>query len=81
MAIDIQPDRAEAPGGRGPGAPRPARAWWLRPAIHTGIIGAVLGYFLGHWLGNYIASGYTQVVNSGQNDFAIFSASGKSIEV
>ena len=71
MAIDIQPDRAEAPGGRGPGAPRPARAWWLRPAIHTGIIGAVLGYFLGHWLGNYIASGYTQVVNSGQNDFAI----------
>ena len=71
MAIDIQPDRAEAPGGRGPGAPRPARAWWLRPAIHTGIIGAVLGYFLGHWLGNYIASGYSQVVNSGQNDFAI----------
>jgi len=71
MAIDIQPDRAEAPGGRGPGAPRPARAWWLRPAIHTGIIGAVLGYFLGHWLGNYIASGYTQVVNSGQNDYAI----------
>jgi cytochrome c oxidase subunit I len=71
MAIDIQPDRAEAPGGRGPGAPRPARAWWLRPAIHTGIIGAVLGYFLGHWLGNYIASGYTQVMNSGQNDFAI----------
>ena len=71
MAIDIQPDRAEAPGGRGPGAPRPARAWWLRPAIHTGIIGAVLGYFLGHWLGNYIASGYTQVMNSGQNDFAV----------
>ena len=71
MAIDIQPDKAEAPGGPGPGAPRPARAWWLRPAIHTGIIGAVLGYFLGHWLGNYIASGYTQVVNSGQNDFAI----------
>ncbi len=31
----------------------------------------MLGYFLGHWLGNLIASGYQQVQNSGQNDFAI----------
>jgi cytochrome c oxidase subunit I len=70
MAIETQPEKAQDPGGPGPGAPR-VRAWWRRPAIHTGIIGAVLGYFLGHWLGNYIASGYTQVVNSGQNDYAI----------
>ncbi len=71
MAIDVQPDRPQAPGGRTPGAPRPPRAWWLRPAVHTAIVGAVLGYLLGHWLGNFIASGYSQVMNSGQNDFAI----------
>ncbi len=71
MAIDVQPERPQAPGGRVPGAPQPARAWWLRPAIHTAIVGAVLGYLLGHWLGNFIASGYTQVMNSGQNDYAI----------
>ena len=71
MAIDVQPDRPQAPGGRPPGAPRPPRAWWLRPAVHTAIVGAVLGYLLGHWLGNFIASGYSQVMNSGQNDFAI----------
>ena len=71
MAIDVKPDRPQAPGGRGPGAPRPARGWWLRPAVHTAIVGAVLGYLLGHWLGNFIASGYSQVMNSGQNDYAI----------
>jgi cytochrome c oxidase subunit 1 len=70
MAIETQPEKAQDPGGPGPGAPR-VRPWWSRPAIHTGIIGAVLGYFLGHWLGNYIASGYSQVMNSGQNDYAI----------
>ncbi len=70
MAIETQPEKAQDPGGPGPGAPR-VRPWWRRPAIHTGIIGAVLGYFLGHWLGNYIASGYSQVMNSGQNDYAI----------
>jgi cytochrome c oxidase subunit I len=70
MAIETQPEKAQ-PGGRGPGAPRPARAWWLRPALHTGIIGAVIGYLVGHWLGNFIASGYNQVGLGGQNDFAI----------
>ena len=70
MAIEIQPEKTQDPGGPGPGDPS-VRAWWRRPAIHTGIIGAVLGYLLGHWLGNFIASGYQQVQNSGQNDFAI----------
>jgi cytochrome c oxidase subunit 1 len=77
MAIEI-PEKPQLPGGRAPGgrapeadASRPRRPWWRRPAVHTGIIGAVLGYFLGHWLGNLIASGYVQVQNSGQNDFAI----------
>jgi cytochrome c oxidase subunit I len=71
MAIETQPERAQQPGGRGPGAARPARPWWMRPAFHTGIIGAVIGYLVGHWLGNFIASGYTQVMNASQNDFAI----------
>ncbi|MBV8995936.1 MAG: cbb3-type cytochrome c oxidase subunit I, partial [Pseudonocardiales bacterium] len=43
----------------------------MRPAFHTGIVGAVVGYLVGHWLGNLIASGYTQVVNSGENNLAI----------
>jgi len=71
MAIETQPEKAQEPGGRGPGAPRPGRPWWMRPAIHTGIIGGVIGYLVGHWLGNLIASGYTQVQNSGMNNYAI----------
>jgi cytochrome c oxidase subunit I len=74
MAIEI-PEKPQLPGGRTLGGRAPqasaSRPWWRRPAVHTGIIGAVLGYFLGHWLGNLIASGYVQVQNSGQNDFAI----------
>jgi cytochrome c oxidase subunit I len=78
MTIELQPGKPEQPGGRQPGgrrpepgSPRAPRPWWRRPAVHTGVAGAVLGYLLGHWLGNLIASGYQQVQNSGQNDFAI----------
>jgi cytochrome c oxidase subunit 1 len=75
MAIELQPDRPQQPGSHAPGgeAPEPGTryAWWRRPAVHTALVGAVLGYFLGHWLGNFIASGYQQVQNSGNNDFAI----------
>jgi cytochrome c oxidase subunit 1 len=71
MAIETQPEKAQQPGGHGPDEARPTRSWWLRPAIHTGIIGAVLGYLLGHWLGNFIASGYQQGATSNENDFAI----------
>ncbi len=71
MAIEIQREKAQEPAGRGPGAPRPARPWWMRPAIHTGLIGAVLGYLLGHWLGNFLASGYQQISTADENDMAI----------
>jgi cytochrome c oxidase subunit I len=71
MAIEIQPESAQAPGGGEPGTPRHARPWWLRPAWHTAIIGAVIGYLFGHFLGNWIASGYQQVGPSDDNDMAI----------
>ena len=71
MAIEIQPEQAQQPGGGGPAAPPPARPWWLRPAIHTAILGAVIGYFIGHWLGNFVASGYLQVKQGDENNFAI----------
>jgi cytochrome c oxidase subunit 1 len=71
MAVEIQPEKAREPGGREPGGARPARPWWMRPAVHTGLIGAVLGYLVGHWLGNFLADGYVHVTNSGQNDMAI----------
>jgi cytochrome c oxidase subunit 1 len=46
MAIEIQP------GAERIQRPEAARPWWMRPAVHTGIVGAVAGYFFGHWLGN-----------------------------
>jgi cytochrome c oxidase subunit I len=57
MAIEIQPEKAQGPGGGEPaGLPR-QRPWWLSPGIHTGLIGAVIGYLLGHLLGNFLAAG------------------------
>ncbi|MDR0344358.1 MAG: cbb3-type cytochrome c oxidase subunit I [Nocardiopsaceae bacterium] len=49
MAIEIQPgaDRMQ-PAGPGAGIARP---WWRRPAVHTGIVGAIAGYFAGFWIG------------------------------
>jgi cytochrome c oxidase subunit I len=71
MAIEIQPESAQAPGGGEPGARPTARPWWLRPAWHTAIIGAVVGYLFGHYLGNLLTSGYQQTATSDDNDFAI----------
>ncbi len=71
MAIEIQPESAQAPGGGEPGAPRKARPWWLRPAWHTAIVGAVVGYLIGHWLGSFLAGGYQQSASSDDNDFSI----------
>jgi cytochrome c oxidase subunit 1 len=70
MAIEIQPERAE-PTGRGPEGPGTARPWWLRPGVHTGVIGAAVGYLLGHLLGNFLAGGYDRSALSDANDVAI----------
>ena len=45
MAIETQPESAQAPGGGDPGATQKERAWWLRPNIFTAIVGAVVGYY------------------------------------
>ncbi len=71
MAIEIHPETLQQPGGGAPGPVPKQRAWWLRPAMHTALIGAVLGYVLGHWLGNYVASGYQQVAGADSDDFPI----------
>ncbi len=71
MAIEIQPESAQAPGGGEPGARPATRPWWLRPAWHTAIIGAVIGYVFGHFLGNFLGSGYQQVGTSDDLDMAI----------
>jgi cytochrome c oxidase subunit I len=71
MAIEIQPESAQHPGGREPAAAPTARPWWLRPAVHTALIGAIIGYLLGHLLGNAISSGYQQLPLSDSNDIPI----------
>src|SRR5215470_12155270 len=69
MAIEIEPGAARyQPVEGGSGAARP---WWMRPAFHTGLIGAVAGYFLGHWLGNFLSSSYPQNPLSDSNDVPI----------
>jgi cytochrome c oxidase subunit I len=70
MAVEIQPEKAQ-PSGRGPAALRPTAPWWRRPAVHTGLIGAIIGYFLGHLLGNFLSSGYAQNALSDSNDVPI----------
>src|SRR6202049_2217882 len=71
MSIEIEPEKAQEPAGAGPAAPGPARRWWMRPAIHTALIGAVLGYLVGHWLGNFLSTGYARNHLSDVNDFPI----------
>src|SRR5580698_223652 len=73
MAIDT----TEQPAAEFPGEvatrqhPIATRSEWLRPHLGWAIVGGVLGYLFGHWLGNLIASGYTNIQGSGQNDVAI----------
>ena len=57
MAIETTPgaDRTQPVGGE-PGGPGEARAWWKRPAVHTGLLGAVIGYLIGNWLGHLVQS-------------------------
>src|ERR1700758_3254819 len=67
MAIETQPESAQAPGGREPGGTPKQRAWWLRPAWHTALIGAVIGYAIGHWLGNFMTPSFV-ATGGGAND-------------
>src|SRR5258708_23995190 len=55
MAIETQPKKAHGTGGGGPAGSR-QRPWWMRPAIHTAVVGAVIGYLIGHLLGNVLAA-------------------------
>ncbi|HEX3922913.1 MAG TPA: cbb3-type cytochrome c oxidase subunit I, partial [Streptosporangiaceae bacterium] len=55
MAIETQPEQVHGAGSSGP-VGRRRRPWWLRPAIHTAIVGAVIGYVVGHWLGNVLVA-------------------------
>ena len=57
MAIETTPDadRIQPVGGE-PGDPAETRAWWRRPAVHTGLLGAVIGYLIGNWLGWLVQS-------------------------
>jgi cytochrome c oxidase subunit I len=57
MAIETTPgaDRVQPVGGE-PGGPAGRRAWWRRPAVHTGLLGAVIGYLIGNWLGWQVQS-------------------------
>src|SRR5499425_553490 len=57
MAIEATPgaDRIQPVGG-GPGGPAQAKAWWRKPAVHTGLIGAVIGWLIGNWLGLQVQS-------------------------
>ncbi|MGD0602326.1 MAG: cbb3-type cytochrome c oxidase subunit I [Streptosporangiaceae bacterium] len=71
MAIEIQPESAQQPGGREPAAAPRARPWWLRPAVHTALLGAIIGYLLGHLIGNMISSGAQQLPLSDSNDIPI----------
>src|ERR1700735_2575614 len=71
MSVEIEPEKAQAPAGSGPAGPRLPRPWWRRPAMHTGILGAIIGYFIGHWLGNFLSYGYARNALSDMNDFPL----------
>ncbi len=69
MAIEIQPGAGRmqpVSGGQ-----ESARPWWLKPAVHTGLIGAVIGYLFGHWFGNALSYDYQQNALSDTNDVPI----------
>ncbi|HXA62049.1 MAG TPA: cbb3-type cytochrome c oxidase subunit I [Streptosporangiaceae bacterium] len=71
MAIELEPPATREPGGPARGGGDRTGRWWMRPGVHLGLAGAVLGYALGHLFGNFLASGYTQVKSTDENDFAI----------
>jgi cytochrome c oxidase subunit 1 len=72
VTIETQPQQAHEPGGGEPvpGGQQP-RPWWRRPAVHTGLAGAVIGYLVGHLLGNFLGSNYQQLPLSDSSDLPI----------
>ncbi len=76
MAIETQPESAQAPGGGDPGVTPKERSWWLRPNILTALAGAVIGYYFGHWLGNDMTPSFVATGGGApdDNDMAIVSA-------
>ena len=85
MTIDSEPRvgqpsaeavRTTKTGGGTPSKPlapglRPGPPTWMQQSVLTAVAGGIIGYLVGHWLGNLIASNYSQVQGSGQNDVAI----------
>ncbi|MHB1431981.1 MAG: cytochrome c oxidase subunit I [Streptosporangiaceae bacterium] len=71
MAIETEPGTQQHPGGGEPSGAKVTRAWWQRPAIHTGVLGAVIGYFVGYYLGRAISANYQQISTSDAHDIAI----------
>jgi cytochrome c oxidase subunit I len=75
MAIETQPEQARGSGGGAPVGARRERPWWMRPAIHTAIVGAVIGYLAGSFLGSFLTgtgSGlYPNVTLSDSKDWPI----------
>ena len=69
MAIEIQPGAGRMQPVSG--GPESARPWWMKPAVHTGIIGGIIGYLVGHWLGNALSYDYAQNALSDTNDVPI----------
>src|SRR5581483_6653680 len=69
MAIEIQPEQRHGPGG--PAHARRSRPWWMRPGIHTGLVGAVIGYAVGHFLGNAIGHTFDPLTLNDSNDMSI----------
>ncbi len=69
MAIEIQPGAGRMQPVSG--GPESARPWWMKPGVHTGIIGGIIGYLLGHWLGNALSYDYAQNALSDTNDVPI----------
>jgi cytochrome c oxidase subunit 1 len=69
MAIEAQPGAGRMqPVAGGPGN---GRSWWMKPAVHTGIVGGIIGYLVGHWLGNALSYDYAQNALSDTNDVPI----------
>jgi cytochrome c oxidase subunit 1 len=75
--MTISEERSTEVTGAASGHPHAARglSWTQRPGILsqniiTAAVIAVIGYVIGHWFGNYLSSGYTNIVNSGQNNIA-----------